>query len=179
MKTELKAKFLHHLNQKQQEEGFTLIELLVVIIIIGILSAIALPNFLNQSAKAKQSEARQNISSVNRVQIAYRTENSTFASTFDALALGTLKGSIYASTSNYSYTISGSTDTATIIATALDTALKAHSGGNSRNTSTSVDTVTLSIICEAKTPGMDSAVPPDVSTSAAPSCGSNYRAISQ
>lgn len=38
------------------ENGFTLIELLVVIVIIGILSAIAIPNFLNQRSKAKSSE---------------------------------------------------------------------------------------------------------------------------
>ena len=38
--------------QKQLNNGFTLIELLVVVVIIGVLSGVALPNFLNQRKKA-------------------------------------------------------------------------------------------------------------------------------
>lgn len=100
MKTELKAKFLQHISQKKKDGGFTLIELLVVIIIIGILSAIALPSFLNQANKAKQSEAKQYIASINKGQQAYYVENSDFSSSIQALGIG-----IRTATQNYTYDV--------------------------------------------------------------------------
>jgi type IV pilus assembly protein PilA len=99
MKSEFKAKLVNHLlNKKNAEKGFTLIELLVVIIIIGILAAIALPSFLNQAAKARQSEARTYVGSVNRGQQAYYLEKQQFAGSLAELGVG-----IALTTTNYGY----------------------------------------------------------------------------
>jgi type IV pilus assembly protein PilA len=99
MKSEFKAKLVNHLlNKKNAEKGFTLIELLVVIIIIGILAAIALPSFLNQAAKARQSEAKTYVGSLNRGQQAYYLEKQQFARDLGTLAVG-----IAATTTNYGF----------------------------------------------------------------------------
>ena len=99
MKSDFKTKLIQHmLNKKNGEKGFTLIELLVVIIIIGILAAIALPAFLNQAAKARQSESRTYVGSMNRSQQAYLLEKQVFSPNLATLALG-----IQPATANYYY----------------------------------------------------------------------------
>ena len=116
MKNDLKIKYLQYLSQKKQDSGFTLIELLVVIIIIGILSAIALPSFLGQASKAKEAEGVNNVGAVNRVQQAYRVEEGRFASELSDLELG------LNTTNHYQYEINSGNDTSSnITATPTDT----------------------------------------------------------
>ncbi|BAC90196.1 type IV pilin protein [Gloeobacter violaceus] len=58
--------------------GFTLIELLVVVIIVGILAAVALPNFLGQTGKAKTTEATAAIDAGKTAQEAYLNETGAY-----------------------------------------------------------------------------------------------------
>ena len=94
MNNSFQSQLLQHFAKKKSNAGFTLIELLVVIIIVGILSAIALPTFLDQAGKARESEAKTNLGALNRGQQAYRLENGEFASNISDLDVG-IEGDIY------------------------------------------------------------------------------------
>ncbi len=72
-------------KRMHDKKGFTLIELMIVVAIIGILAAIAIPNFLRYQAKSKQSEAKTNLGAIGENAESYNAENSTYVTNFTGL----------------------------------------------------------------------------------------------
>jgi type IV pilus assembly protein PilA len=82
----------------RDRKGFTLIELMIVVAIIGILAAIAIPNFLKFQAKSKQSEAKTNLKAIYTAETGYYGENNTY-NTFDKVNWAPV------GTARYTYTL--------------------------------------------------------------------------
>jgi len=110
MSIELRVKWLLYILNKNQERGFDDIALIIVMFILGVLAVIFLPvlisSFMNQANKGKQAEAKQYVSSVNKAQMAYYTENNTFVTENTPAGWGSLAVGIKTQTANYKYSLS-------------------------------------------------------------------------
>jgi type II secretion system protein G len=81
-----RAKLAQHILSASK--GFTLIELLVVIVIVGILSAVAIPQFLNQVRRSRTAEAQAALTAVGRASEVYRLDFSQYPDHYTRIQYG-------------------------------------------------------------------------------------------
>jgi len=81
---------LRKFNKRKNQKGFTLIELMIVIAIIGILAAIAIPQFSAYRQRSYNSAAQSDLKNATTAQEAYFVDEQTYAS-----AIGSLIGTTF------------------------------------------------------------------------------------
>lgn len=63
----------------RQQRGFTLIELMIVVVVIAVLAAIAVPNYLEQSRKGRRADAVRAVGEFQLAMERWRAENPSYA----------------------------------------------------------------------------------------------------
>ena len=107
---------------KMNKKGFTLIELLVVVLIIGILAAIALPQYFRAVEKSRAAEALSLFGTIAGAQQRYYLVNDAYTEDFSTLDLdftdknGTAATGSSFQTSNFTITLSGTGAGAKVVA---------------------------------------------------------------
>ena len=92
-------------STRKRFHGFSLMEVMIVVVIIGILAALAYPNLEKYLKRARQTEAKTNLSAIYTAQKIYFTLHQSYAEDINELVLSLVQGD------PYTFTMEASTNT--------------------------------------------------------------------
>lgn len=142
---------------------------LMTVLFFCMLGWIAIPSYQNMANKAKQTEAKQTLSAINKSQETYQRQKNTFSHNFDALNVG-----IKPQTTNYIYFISATKTAAFSYAISRNQKLKSYVGAVFLVPAKD-QIKTVSILCQDKSKGTNRLQDP-ILQNGVPICGADNEA---
>ena len=93
------------MTAEQHFRGFTLIELMIVVVIIGILTAMAIPRYMRATGYAKKAEAKGELRQLIVLERAYYQEHDTYIASSGPNNIPLLEWNLPSGTPRYDYTV--------------------------------------------------------------------------